>query len=331
MESSLRLRRLGFTAGIALAIIAGPLLAGAQQPAKLPRIGVLYLGSPGSSFVEAFRQGLRQLGYVEGQNLAFEVRAAEWKAERLPGLAAELVGRGVDVIFTSGPEVTLRAAKEATSTIPIVVVAVDYDPVALGYAAGLRRPSGHITGVYSQQVGLTAKRLDLLKEAVPTVTRMVVFWDTHSSDQLNTAEGAGRALGMALRPVEFRDPPYDFDRAFREVARPQARTLLVLMSPHFYVPVRAIPDLAAQNKIPAMFGLREWAEAGGLMAYGPNLLDMFRRAATYVDKILKGAKPGDLPVEQPTRFELVINLKTAKALGLTIPQSILIRADQVIQ
>ena len=312
-----------------------PLAAEAQPRAKVPRIGLLRFAVPNAPQVQALRQGLRDLGWVEGQNLAIEVRSAEGKVEQLPGLAAELVRLGVDLIFTSGPEATLRAASEATRTIPIVMVAVDYDPIALGYVAGLPRPGGNITGVVSQQLELTGKRLEMLKETVPTATRMAVFWDALSADQLKAANAAARALGVELQPVELQNPPvYDFGRAFTEVSRARAGALLVLMSPLFAGGAAPewdrIPNLALKHQLPTIFGVPFWVEAGGLMSYGPNLLAMFRHAATHVDKILKGAQPATLPVEQPTRFELVVNLRTAKTLGLTIPQSILIRADRVI-
>jgi len=314
-----------------LGLVAPALAAGGQPPPKPARIGILAPASTRLPQYAAFRQVLRDLGYREGETLAIEERAAEGKAERLPELAADLVRRNVDVILAPGPEATLRAARQATSTIPIVMIAVDYDPIALGYVAGLPRPGGNITGVFLQQLELTAKRLELLKEALPGVSRVAVLWDTFSADQLKAAQAAAKSLGLQLQPVEMRNPPYDFEGAFAAASRGSGGALLVLMSPVFFAERARMADLAAKKRLPAMFGLRQWAEAGGLMAYGANISDMFRRAAYYVDKILKGAKSADLPVEQPTRFELVVNQKTAKALGLTVPPSILVRADQVIQ
>jgi putative tryptophan/tyrosine transport system substrate-binding protein len=326
---------IGYIATFTLSLLAAPLAAVAQPAGKMPRIGVLATASAvgDSSALDAFRQGLRDLGYVEGQHLAIEARTVTPdQFERLPDLAAELVRRGVDLLFAAGPEAPLRAAREVASTIPIVMVAVDYDPIALGYIASLARPGGHITGVVFQQVELTGKRLELLKEAVPTVSRVAVFWDAHSADQLPVAEAAARSLGVALQPVELRHPPYDFDQAFHEATREQAGALLVLMSPAFAFPERArLPDLAVRHQLPTMFGNAQYTRVGGLMAYGVRLTDMYSRAATYVDKILKGAKPADLPVEQPTKFEFSLNLKTATRLGMTIPSSLLVLANEVIR
>ena len=326
---------IGYIATFTLSLLAAPLAAVAQPAGKLPRLGVLATASAvgDNSALDAFRQGLRDLGYIEGQHLAIEARTVTPdQFERLPGLAAELVQLGVDLLFAAGPEAPLRAAREVASTIPIVMVAVDYDPMALGYIASLARPGGHLTGVVFQQVELTGKRLELLKEAVPTVSRVAVFWDAHSADQLPVAEAAARSLGVALQPVELRHPPYDFDQAFREATREQAEALLVLMSPAFAFPERArLPDLAVRHQLPTMFGNAQYTRVGGLMAYGVRLTDMYSRAATYVDKILKGAKPADLPVEQPTKFEFSLNLKTATRLRMTIPSSLLVLANEVIQ
>ena len=322
----MRLKTAGLIAALAL---LAPAFAAAQPSTKVARIGILS-GVPRSAPTHvAFEQKLRELGYVDGQNLAIEFRSAEGRADRFPALAAELVRLKVDVIVAVATEAALRAAWQATSTIPIVMVAVGYDPVALGYVSGLARPGGAITGVFFQHLELIAKRLQLLKEAVPKITRVAVLWDVFATDQLKEAEAAARSLGIQLQPVELRDP-YDFDGAFR-AARGRAGALLVLMSPVFFRERARIADLAAKHRLPAMFGVREFAEAGGLMAYGATISEMFRLAAEYVDKILKGARPADLPVQQPTRFELVLNLRTAKALGLTLPQSLLIRADKVIE
>ncbi|HEV8458500.1 MAG TPA: ABC transporter substrate-binding protein, partial [Methylomirabilota bacterium] len=283
---------------------------------------------------EAFRQGLRDLGYVEGRNVVIEYRDAEGNVERLPALAAELVALKVDVIVVGGTPAVL-AAKQATKTIPIVFT-VAADPVADGLVTSLARPGGNVTGLSNLGPELVGKCLEQLKQAVPGVSRVAVLWqpgafgERTEKDMLKEAEVAARALGVRPQFVEARGPD-DFDRAFSDMTRARAGALTVLLSPMFFNERRRLVDLAAKNRLPAVYQVREFVDAGGLMSYGANLADLVRRAATYVDRILKGAKPGDLPVEQPTKFELVINLKTAKALGLTIPQSVLGRADEVIQ
>jgi putative ABC transport system substrate-binding protein len=327
----------GSTVGIvvllALGLLCAPLTdAEAQQAKKLFRVGLLSTATPrsGPQFV-AFEQHLRELGYVEGQDVAFEFRNAEGQAERLSDLAAELVRLQVDIMVASGPEATLRAARQATSTIPIVMIAVNYDPIARGYIDGLARPGRNITGLFFMQLELTAKRLELLKEALPQVTRVSALWDAHTADQLKAAEAAAQSLGLQLQSVELRNPPYDFERAIGVAVRERAQALVVLSSPNFFSKRVQIAELALKNRLPAIFLFREYVEAGGLIAYGASLRDMLQRAADYVDKILKGAKPADLPVEQPRKFELFLNLKTAKALDLTIPPVLLFQADEVIQ
>jgi putative ABC transport system substrate-binding protein len=324
-----------FTTALTLGTLSAQLAAHAQQPAKVRRIGFLSpssLSDPRTQrFFEAFRQGLRELGHVEGQNIAIESRWAETKYERLPGLAAELVRLKVDVIVTYAPP-AIQAAKEATGTIPIVMGGI-IDPIATGFVASLARPGGNITGLSLMAPELVGKQLEMLKEVVPKVSRVAILGNpanAGTAPQLREAEGAARALGVRLQPLEARDPK-EIDSAFAAMTRERAGALIVLVDSMLGAHRRRIADLAAKRRLPAASGLAEFAEAGGLMAYGASGPDRFRRAATYVDKILKGAKPADLPVEQPTRFELVVNLKTAKALGLTFPQSILIRADQVIQ
>jgi putative tryptophan/tyrosine transport system substrate-binding protein len=316
-------------------LLAAPLAVEAQQASKVARIG--YLGDPltfGAHVLEAFRQGLRDLGYVEGRNLVIEYRDAEGKLERLPALAAELVALTVDVIVAAGTPQAL-AAKQATKTIPIVFPAVA-DPVATGLVTSLARPGGNVTGLTGLAPELVGKCLEQIKQVVPKVSRVAVLWqpgaygERTEKDMLKRAEVAGRALGMRLQVVEARGP-VDFDRAFSDVTSARAGALTVFGTVTFANERRRLVDLAAKNRLPAVYPWKVFVDAGGLMSYGPNLADLYRRAATYVDKILKGAKPGDLPVEQTTKFELVINLKTAKALGLTIPPSLLQRADQVIE
>ncbi len=326
-------RTVGFIATFALGILLAPLTANAQLAGKVPRIGYLSPTSAAGAMDlrDPFREGLRELGYVDGKNIVIEYRWAEGKYDRLSNLAAELVGLKVDlVVAISTP--AAQAAKRATKTIPIVMVGIA-DPIAIGLVASLARPSENITGLTFISPELTGKRLELLKEVVPRVTRVAVLANpAHpgSAPQVREAQVAAKALGVKLQLLKVRDPK-DFDSAFSAMTRERAGALIVLSDAMFRAEGRRIADLAAKHRLPAIHYVKEYAEVGGLMAYGASIPDQFRRAATFVDKILKGAKPADLPVEQPTRFELVINLKTAKALGLPIPQSLLVRADQVIQ
>jgi putative tryptophan/tyrosine transport system substrate-binding protein len=316
-----------------LGLLCTPLTAAvAQQATKVFRVGLLSTGNPRSApqFV-TFTQRLQELGYVEGHNFTFEFRNAEGQAERLADLAAELVRLPVDVIIAAGPEATLRAARQATRTIPIVMVAVNYDPIAQGYMDGLAHPGGNMTGVFFLQLELTAKRLELLKEALPQLTRVAALWDAHTADQLRATETAAQPLGLQVHALELRHPPYDFEGAIGVAVRERVQALVVLSSPLFFLQRAQIAALAVKHRLPAIFLFREYVEAGGLMAYGANLHDMYRRAAYYVDRILQGTRPADLPAEQPTKFEFVINLKTAKALGIAMPPSLLVLADEVIQ
>jgi putative ABC transport system substrate-binding protein len=322
---------LALALAIAATVLSGLPCATAQE-AKIFRIGAVSAGAPRSSpHWVAFGQRLGELGYVEGRNIAIEFRSAEGKPERFPALMAELVALGVDVILPVGPERSLRAATEATTVIPIVAVAIDYDPISRGYVAGLGRPGGNVTGVFLRQPELTAKRIELLKEVVPRLRRVAVFWDTFSTDQLEEAKVAARAAGLKLQQFEFRDPPYSFDASMSAAVRQQAGALLGLASPIFFRQRADLAELAVKHRLPAIVPFREAAEAGVLMSYGADLPSMLRRAAEYIDRILKGTRPADLPMEQPTKFELVINLKTAKALGLTIPSTLLLRADHTVQ
>jgi len=324
-----------FLAGTGGVLLAAPLSAEAQQAAKVPRIGWPNANQALASWAqEAFLQGLRDLGYVPGRNVVIEYRDAGGKLERLPALAAELVALRVDVILAGGTPQAL-AAKQATKTIPIVFTGVG-DPVAIGLVTSLARPGGNLTGLSLLGPELVAKRLELLTQAVPGVRRVALLWqpgvvrEAADRDTLKGADVAARALGVQLHVVEARAPA-DIDRAFADMTRAHAEAVTVLGGAMLNSERRRLADLAAKNRLPAVYPAREYVDAGGLMAYGPNAADLFRRAATYVDKILKGAKPADLPIEQPTKFELLINLKTAKALGLTIPTALLARADEVIQ
>ena len=328
------MERRTFMAMLAGGIVVAPFVAEAQQAAKVARIGYLALNLAPGPLIEAFRQGLRDLGYVEGRNVVIEYRNAEGKPERFPALAAELVALKVDVILVGSTPQAL-AAKQATKTIPIVFTGTA-DPVGSGLVTSLARPGGNVTGLSNLAAELVGKRLEQLTQAVPGVSRVAVLWqpgvlgDRTEKEMLKAADVAARALGVGLQFVEARGPA-DFDRAFSDMTGTRAGALTVLPSSMFSSERRRLVDLAAKNWLPVVFPFREFADAGGLMSYGPNLADLLRRAAPYVDKILKGAKPADLPVEQPNKFELVINLRTAKALGLTIPPSLLARADQVIE
>ena len=320
---------------LAVAVFVVPLAGEAQQATSLPRIGFLSASSLSDPRfprnLQAFRQGLRELGYVEGQNIAIEFRWAEGKYDRLLGLAAELVRLKVNVIVTSGTP-AIQAAKHATETIPIVMVAA-IDPVATGFVASLARPGGNSTGMSFMLPELVGKQLEMLKEVLPKVSRVALLGNPANpgnAQQVRHAQDTARALGVRLQPLEARDPS-EIDNAFAAITTERAGAVIVLVDTMLLVHRARIADHAARRRLPTVSGMSDDAEAGGLLAYGPSLSDRFRRAATYVDKILKGAKAADLPVEQPTTFELVINLKTAKALGLTIPQSLLLRADQVIQ
>jgi putative tryptophan/tyrosine transport system substrate-binding protein len=315
-----------------LTLVFGGVVAQAQQPAGIPRIGILLAPSASSysGWVEAFRQRLRELGYVEGKNILIEYRYAEGKYERLPDLAAELVRLKVDVIVTTGAVVLF--AKKVSGTIPIVFAAA-VDPVGGGLVSSLARPGGNITGLSVMARDLNGKRLELLKEAFPKVARVAFLWEPfHLSGNpaLTEMEAAAKALGLKLQSLPVRSLD-DFDGAFARAEREGAQALITDPRPLITNQQRQVLDFAAKNRLPAIYHTSEFVEAGGLMSYAPNYMDLWRRAATYVDKILKGAKPADLAVEQPKKFELIINLKAAKQIGLTIPQKVLARADRVVQ
>ena len=321
--------RAALRAALALVILAAPLAAQAQE-AKAYRIGYLSSANPRSAaFFQAFEQRLRELGYIEGRNFAIEFRNAEGQLDRLPGLAAELVRLNVNVIVTATEPAT-RAAKEATATIPILIVGINFDPVALKFVTNLARPGRNVTGLFFLHLDLMAKRFELFKEMLPTVKRVAVFSDVLTVDQLRRVELVNRSIGFKLQPLELPNPP-DLVDAFKVIRRSHAEALFVLESALIYRARGDIAQLALKHRLPTSFAFREYADAGGLVAYGVNFANMFRRAAEYIDRILKGANPGDLPVEQPTKFELVLNMKTAKTLGLTIPPSLLLQADQVIE
>ena len=328
--------RRAFLAGTGSVLLAAPLAAEGQGARKVPRIGVLLTtGSPETvRGLEAFRQGLRERGYVEGQTILIEYRSADGTLGRLPHLATELANVNVDVILAVATPAA-RAAQRVTTTIPIVALAMG-DPVGDGLVTSLAQPGGNITGTTFLGPGLVSKRLELLKEALPKVTRIVAllhpgaFGERTMKDMVSDTEAAARTLNVQLQVVDVSGPD-EFDRAFSTMARQHADALIVFDSVMLFSERSRIVALAAKRRLPAMFNNRESVEIGGLISYGVSLTDLWRRAATYVDKILQGTKPSDLPVEQPTKFELIINLKTSKALGLTIPPSLLGRADEVIQ
>jgi len=323
-------RRRAFVAG-SLAFLATPTAAETQQLGKVPVVGALEYSAPDEarrSWWKALREALHELGYVEGRSVRFEERWAHGRIDRLPRLAAELVQLRVDILVTGGGE-SARAAKKATATIPIVM-ATGADPVRLGVVESLGRPGGNVTGVTSLSTELIAKRVELLRELLPKASRIAVLSDGTSNSLMSVreVEAVARSLGFATHPISAAHLD-DFDRALTAAGKEQA--LIVIASPPLFTERKRIADLALKHRLPTVVGGREYAEAGGLFSYAVSYPALFRRAALYVDRILKGAKPADLPVEQPTTFELVINLKTAKALGLTIPPSLLLRADQLIE
>jgi putative ABC transport system substrate-binding protein len=310
-------------------------IAQAQQKKKVPRVGYVEATgdprTPGPS-VEAFRQGLRDLGYIEGKNILVEYRYAEGKLDRLPGLVAELVQLKVDVLVAPVLP-AVRAAKEATKTIPIVMV-LAVDPVATGIVDSLARPGGNVTGLTRLTRDLSGKRLELLTEVVPRVSRVGVLWDANAPGPViafKEYETAARALKIQLQSLEVRGPDPDLEGAFQAAAKARATALIIITNPVLRRYLKRVAELANKNRLPSIYEVSEYVEGGGLLSYSSNETESFRRAATYVDKILKGAKPADLPVEQPTKFELVINLKAAKQIGLTIPPNVLARADRVIK
>jgi putative ABC transport system substrate-binding protein len=317
-----------------LALVAAMLTTAAPavgQPAGgTARLGYIFVGtvSGSSQNVEAFRDALRELGYAEGRNIALELRYADGRFERVPGILEELIRLKVDVIVVGGYQLIL-AANQATRTIPIVGVSCGVEM----FAESLARPGGNVTGVACMSPDLAAKQLQILKEVLPRVTAVAVVHNPqapYTLREVRDLEGAARTLGIRLHPVPVNQPE-DFEPAFASLGRVGAQAVLTISDPLTYSQRKQIADLASRHRLPGMFGFRDYAQAGGLVSYGSNLQALVRRAAFYVDKILKGAKPGDIPVEQPTRFELVINLRTARALGVTIPQSLLLRADEVIQ
>jgi putative ABC transport system substrate-binding protein len=319
---------------LTLGSLGVPLAAAQQQTQTMPRIGVLTSGSLASdaAWIEAFRQGLHELGYVEGHSISIEYRYGEGKTERYPALVTELVQRHVAVLVVGGATAT-RAATQVTTLLPLVMTNVT-DPVALGLVASLARPGGNLTGVSNLAPELGGKRLELLKEFVPQLARVAALGDPSSpsyAPQWRETERAARAFGVQVHSWEVREPHPDFAGAFAAITKYRADALITLSQPLIEVYRQQIVDFTATQRLPAIFHRREFVEAGGLMSYAANAADLYRRAATFVDKILHGAQPAELPVEQPVKFDLVLNLKTAKALGLIVPPGILLQATEVIQ
>ena len=320
---------LGLLAGATMSL--PPAAEAAGEPSKVFHLGALEPGPPGRDYRTLLLQ-LFELGYEEGRNLRIDyVLFDSTNADRSLGMATELVNHGVDAILAVGPEVALKSAVAATKTIPIVMQANDYDPLTLGYIASLARPGGNVTGVFVQQIELIPKRLQLLTQMVPDLVRVVALWDRLSTDQFEAARSVAQGLKITLDGIECTDPPYDYESMLAGVDGRRRDVLLQMTSPLFFQDRQRLPAVALAHRLPSMFAFRQWVDAGGLMSYGASLSDMGRLIADYVDRIAKGAKPADLPVQQPAKFELVINLKTANALGQTIPPSTLARADAIIE
>ena len=323
------MRRIGLAVVLALSVVLAPLPDEAQPAGKVYRIGFLRAGPPPGEFVEAFQQGLGARGYIDGRNVVIEYRSTDGSFDELSRLAAELVRFNVDVILASGAPAAF-AARSATTKVPIVFVSV-YDPVEIGLVTSLARPGGNVTGLSQTSADLGGKRLELLKELVPKLKRIAILWHPANLTNLvqkKSVEVAARTTGVEIKSVPVQDPS-QFGSAFEEARGVDA--LMQMDDPLFTTHRRQLAELAVRSRLPAIYGIRPIVDAGGLMFYGADSRDLYRRAATYTDKILKGAKPADLPIEQPTKYELVINLKTAKALGLTVPKELLLRADEVIQ
>jgi putative ABC transport system substrate-binding protein len=323
------MRRREFIALISAAA-AWPLAAPAQQPGKVLRVGALSAQPRTAPIWLAFERRMAELGYKHDTNFALEFVQIDSIGDYERGYR-ELVARKADIMLATGPEISLKSALAATQTLPMVMLAIEYDPIARGYVTSLARPTGNITGMFLQQIELAEKRVQILKDAFSDLRAATAFWDGTSADQWDAAQTAATKLGFQLAGVQLRDPPYDYERALAESATDRRGSLMVMVSPFFFRDRARLADFALRRRIVSMFGFREWVEAGGLLSYGPNIVDLHRRIADYVDRIAKGAKPSDLPIEQPTKFEFVINLKTARAIGVDMPTSLLLRADEVIE
>jgi putative ABC transport system substrate-binding protein len=303
----------------------------AQAAAKSLHIAAVLMTPPTASYWAAFMKRLRELGYREGENLFVEAFNGREEGDHLVERLKETINKGVTVVVASGPEITLKLAMAATNTLPIVMVAFDYDPLAHGYVKTLAQPGGNVTGLFVQQIEQAVKRLELIREAFPKVQTATVLWDELSFDQWEAVEKAAKTLGIRVIGIGLREQPYDYERALADSPKEDIGLLVPMASPIFFIDKERLIDCARKHRMAMMFGVREMTEAGGLMSYGVSLDGTMRRAAEYVDRVARGTRPADLPIEQPTKFELVINLKTAKALGVTIPPSLLARADEVIE
>jgi putative ABC transport system substrate-binding protein len=328
------MKRRAFIALLGSAALPWPRPANAQEDGRIARVGVIgpSLDRPGMRYAYPFfLADLRKLGFVQGRNLLVEFRSDDRGDPQTIAAVNELVAWKADVLFFWGAEVALKAAIAAHPTVPIVLAAINFDPIAKGYVQSLARPGGHITGLISRWLEISAKQVELLQEAFPDRKRLSVLWDSRSTEQFGAAEREAKARGLALRPLKLENPPYDFSTVFRTLAQDNVQMLLISSSPLFSRQSAKIAKLAIEHRLPAIFILRHYVEAGGLMSYGVDFAHLMRRAASYVAKILRGAKPADLPVEQAAHFEFVVNLKTAKAMGIALPTSILLRADEVIE
>jgi putative ABC transport system substrate-binding protein len=307
-------------------------LTAQTRPSTALRVGLVSAILPRTApMFAAFDRRLRELGYVEGQNFTFDFVNMNGETARFPEAAQELTRRGIDILVASGPELALRAAVAATSTLPIVMIAIDYDPFARGYVTSLSRPGRNVTGLFFRRLELAVKRIELVKEAFPDIQSATVFWDEISAPQWAAVQDPSISLSLRLQGAEFREKPFDYDRVLAAVPAESRRIVIVMMSPLFFPDRSRIAEVALRYRMGSMFGLREYVEAGGLFSYGPSITRLFARAAEIVDRIARGAKPSDLPIEQPAVFEFVANLKTARMLDLTIPPALLARADQVIE
>jgi putative tryptophan/tyrosine transport system substrate-binding protein len=322
------MRRRDFV-GVISGAAVWPLAARAQSAGML-RVGMVAAQPRSSAPYAAFLERLAELGYQQGKNLAFEFIQATTADDYARG-NRELAKRGVDVLMAAGPEVALKAALEVTDTLPIVMLAIDYDPLALGYVTSLARPARNITGIFLQQIELTTKRLQVVKDMFPDLRAATVFWDWISADQFRAMQSAAPPLGVQLFGSELHEQPYDYEKALAQAPSDYRSWLFVMTSPFVFRDRARLAEFALRHRAASVFAFREWVDVGGLLSYGPSINGMYRRAADYVDRIARGAKPSDLPIEQPTKFEFVLNLKTAKAIGLTTPTSLLLRADEVIE
>jgi len=327
---AIHIQRRAFITALGGAAAAWPLAARAQQPAKMLRVGTV-AGTPKSSpqWV-AFERRMGELGYQEGKNFSFDFLQAA-NADEYEILYRKLAARALDVILATGPEIGLKSALAVTRTLPIVVIAIDYDPLARGYITSLARPSGNVTGVVFQQIELAAKRIQLIKDGFPDRPAATMFWDKLSADQWEASRSTAVRLGLQLSGIELHELPYDYEAALDQAPLDHRGILIVSTSPFLFRDRARLADFALRHRILSMFVFREWVDAGGLLCYGPSLTGLFGRLAEFVDRIARGAQPADLPIEQPTKFEMVVNLKTAKAIGVELPTAILLRADEVIE